>query len=169
MASLQASTDGGKAAGAKASVDLPAFTVELDKSRTYSEVHGQYPHNLGFIQDGIPFDKGARLLPQLFGTEGFEKAKPIHDRKVKALTAAAEQAAAIGDEDTNNKVGPSESIVEDPDADVNLRMWAMGRARYMPMVIYRVIRARYAKHVSTLADAKAYLVEIKVVAQGEVV
>jgi hypothetical protein len=48
-------------------------------------------------------------------------------------------------------------------------MWAMGKARYMPMVVYRVIRTRYARHVSTLAEAKAYLIEIKVVAKGEVV
>ena len=165
--------DGGKAAGAKApadlSADLPAFTIELDKSRVHSEVHGEHAHNLGFIQDGLPFDKGARLLKQLFGTPGFEKAKAIFERKIKALESAFIDASEVDDEDTNNKVGPTEAVVEDPDADVNLRMWAMGKARYMPMVIYRVIRTRYARHVSTLAEAKAYLAEIKVVAKAEIV
>lgn len=169
MASPQASTDGGKAAGAKAPADLPAFTIELDKSRVHSEVHGEHAFNLGFIQDSLPFDKGTRLIKELFGEPGFEKAEAIHKRKLKALETAFAQAAEVDEEDTNNKVGPTEVIVEDPDADVNLRMWAMGKARYMPMVIYRVIRTRYARHVSTLAEAKAYLVEIKVVAQGEVV
>jgi hypothetical protein len=163
------SGDGGKAAGAKAAADLPAFTIELDKSRTHSEVHGEYAFNLGFIQDGLPFDKGARLVKELFGKPGFENAKAIHDRKIKALESAFIDASTVDDEDTSNKVGPTETIVEDPDADVNLRMWAMGKARYMPLVIYRVIRTRYARHVSTLAEAKAYLVDIKVVAQGEVV
>jgi hypothetical protein len=161
--------DGGKAAAAKAAVDLPNFTVELDKSRTHQEVHGEHAHNLGFIQDGLPFDKGARLIKDLFGKHGFEKANAIFTRKVKALETAFVQASEVDDEDTNNKIGPTEAIVEDPDADVNLRMWAKGQAKYMPQVIYRVIRTRYAKHVGTLADAKAYLVEIKVVAPGEVV
>jgi hypothetical protein len=169
MASPTAGTDGGKAAGAKAPVDLPAFTIELDKSRAHSEVHGEHPLNVGFIQDGLPFDKGARLIKEMFGKPGFENAKAIHDRKIKALEAAFIDALDIDDTDTNNRLGPTETIVEDPDADVNLRMWAMGKARYMPLVIYRVIRTRYARHVSTLAEAKAYLVEIKVVAQGEVV
>jgi hypothetical protein len=159
--------DGGKAAGAKA--DLPAFTIELDKSRVHSEVHGEHAHNLGFIQDGLPFDKGARLLKPLFGTPGFEKARAIHDRKIKALETAFVEAVGLDEADTNNRLGPTEEVVEDPDADVNLRMWAMGKARYMPMVIYRVIRTRYARHVSSLAEAKAYLIAIKVVAKGEVV
>ena len=163
------SGDGGRPAAAKAAADLPAFTIELDKSRTHSEVHGEYAFNLGFIQDGLPFDKGARLVKELFGKPGFENAKAIHDRKIKALESAFVDACKVDDEDTGNKVGPAETIVEDPDADVNLRMWAMGKARYMPMVIYRVIRTRYARHVSTLAEAKAYLAEIRVVAQGEIV
>jgi hypothetical protein len=161
--------DGGKAAVAKAAAGLPDFTIELDKSRVHSEVHGEYAFNLGFIQDKLPFDKGARLIKELFGKPGFEQAKAIHDRKIKALEAAFAAASEVDEEDTNNKTGPTEDVVEDPDADVNLRMWAMGKARYMPMVIYRVIRTRYARHVSTLAEAKAYLVEIKVVAQGEIV
>jgi hypothetical protein len=161
--------DGGKAAVAKAAAGLPDFTIELDKSRVHSEVHGEYPFNLGFIQDKLPFDKGARLIKELFGKPGFEQAKAIHDRKINALEAAFAAASLADEEDTNNKVGPTEAVVEDPDADVNLRMWAMGKARYMPMVIYRVIRTRYARHVSTLTEAKAYLVEIKVVAQGEIV
>jgi len=170
MASPTASAgDGGKAAVAKAAADLPDFTIELDKSRVHSEVHGEYAFNLGFIQDGLPFDKGARLIKELFGKPGFEKAKAIFERKTKALESAFVDASGIDDEDTSNKVGPTEDVVEDPDADVNLRMWAMGKARYMPMVIYRVIRTRYARHVGTLAEAKAYLVEIKVLAQGEVV
>lgn len=170
MAATQASTDGGKAAGAKASADLPAFTVELDKSRTHSEVHGEHAFNLGFIQDGIPFDKGARIIKELFGKPGFDKAKAIHDRKIKAMENAFIDTLDLPDDaDTNNKVGPTEAIAEDPDADVNLRMWAMGKAKYMPMVIYRVIRTRYGKHVGTLDQARAYLVEIKAVSQTEVV
>jgi hypothetical protein len=169
MGSLANSGDGGKAALAKAAADLPDFTIELDKSRVHSEVHGEYAFNLGFIQDGLPFDKGARLIRELFGKPGFEKAKAIFERKIKALESAFAEAATVTDEDTSNKVGPTEAVVEDPDADVNLRMWAMGKARYMPMVIYRVIRTRYARHVSTLAEAKAYLAEIKVVAQSEIV
>jgi hypothetical protein len=170
MASPTASAgDGGKAALAKAAADLPDFTIELDKSRVHSEVHGEHAFNLGFIQDGLPFDKGARLIKELFGKPGFEKAKAIFERKIKALESAFAEASEVTDEDTSNKVGPTEDVVEDPDADVNLRMWAMGKARYMPMVIYRVIRTRYARHVSTLAEAKAYLAEIKVVAQSEIV
>lgn len=169
MASPQASTDGGKAAGAKVPADLPAFTVELDKSRVHSEVHGEHAFNLGFIQDGLPFDKGTRLIRELFGKPGFEKAEAIFKRKIKSLESAFVETLDLDDEDTNNKVGPTEAVVEDPDADVNLRMWAMGKARYMPMVIYRVIRTRYARHVGTLAEAKAYLAEIKVVAQAEIV
>jgi hypothetical protein len=158
----------GKAVAAKAAADIPDFTVELDKSRAHSEVHGEYAFNLGFIQDGLPFDKGARLIKELFGKPGFEKARAIFERKIKALETAFVEAAGLDEADTNNKAGPTEAVVEDPDADVNLRMWAMGKARYMPMVIYRVIRTRYARHVSTLAEAKAYLIEIKVVAKGEV-
>ena len=170
MASLTSNAgDGGKAAAAKACADLPDFTIELDKSRVHSEVHGEHAFNLGFIQDGLPFDKGARLIKELFGRPGFGQAKAIFERKIKALESAFAEAASVSDEDTANKAGPTEAVVEDPDADVNLRMWAMGKARYVPMVIYRVIRTRYARHVSTLAEAKAYLVEIKVLAQGEVV
>ena len=161
--------DGGKAAAAKAAADLPDFTIELDKSRVHSEVHGEYAFNLGFIQDGLPFDKGARLIKELFGKPGFGQAKAIFERKIKALESAFIEAIGVDEADTSNKVGPTEPVVEDPDADVNLRMWAMGKAKYMPMVIYRVIRTRYARHVSTLAEAKAYLAEIKVVAKAEIV
>jgi hypothetical protein len=163
----QANPDG-KAGGAKAAPEPAEFTVELDKSRTHSEVHGEHAHNLGFIQDGLPFDKGARLIRKLFGQPGFETAHAVHARKIKRLEHEARAAAAVAEDDTNNTVGPTEDVVEDPDADVNLRMWAMGRARYMPPVIYRVIRTRYAKHVGTLAEAKRYLVGIKVVAESEV-
>jgi hypothetical protein len=169
MASPQANAGDGKAAGAKVPADLPDFTIELDKSRQHSEVHGEHIFNLGFIQDGLPFDKGTRLIKELFGKPGFGQAKAIFERKIKALESAFVEAIGIDEADTNNKAGPTEAVVEDPDADVNLRMWAMGKARYMPMVIYRVIRTRYARHVSTLAEAKAYLAEIKVVAQSEIV
>src|SRR4051812_44365032 len=98
--------DGGRPAAAKAAADLPAFTIELDKSRTHSEVHGEYAFNLGFIQDGLPFDKGARLVKELFGKPGFENARAIHDRKIRALESAFVDAARVDDEDTGNKVGP---------------------------------------------------------------
>src|SRR3954469_21232448 len=103
MASPAGNPDGGRPAAAKAAADLPAFTIELDKSRTHSEVHGEYAFNLGFIQDGLPFDKGARLVRELFGKPGFENAKAIHDRKIKALETAFIDASKVDDEDTNNR------------------------------------------------------------------
>src|SRR5882757_6378532 len=101
-AAMAASSDGGKAAGAKAPAELPAFTIELDKSRVHSEVHGEYAFNLGFIQDGLPFDKGARLIKELFGKPGFGQAKAIFERKIKALESAFIEAIGVDEADTSN-------------------------------------------------------------------
>jgi hypothetical protein len=51
-----------------APADLPEeFTLTLDRTRAFAEVHGdQVEHNLGFIQDGIPFDRAGRLVRHLF-------------------------------------------------------------------------------------------------------
>src|SRR3954462_11430490 len=108
MASPTANTGDGKAAAAKAAADIPDFTIELDKSRAHSEVHGEHAHNLGFIQDGLPFDKGARLIRQLFGPPGSEKAKAAYERKIKRLEDDYRAAASVTDEDTGNKIGPAE-------------------------------------------------------------
>src|SRR5690242_513831 len=106
MASLSNAGDGSKAA-ATAAAELPEFTIELDKSRVHSEVHGEHAFNLGFIQDGLPFDKGARLIKALFGKPGFEKAKAIFERKIKALESAFVEAVGLDEADTSNKVGPT--------------------------------------------------------------
>ena len=66
------------------------FTLTLDRTRHFSEVHGDnIEHNLGFIQDGIPFDRVGRLIKHLFEKKN---AKELDAKKLEtSITAFVDQ------------------------------------------------------------------------------
>src|SRR5215831_5781642 len=98
----------------RAESGLPGnFTLTLDRTRHFSEVHGDHiEHNLGFIQDGIPFDRAGRLIKQLFEKRNakeleakFPAAAEAIARKFKRLADEHRAAADAPIEETSNQLG----------------------------------------------------------------
>src|SRR3984893_13611797 len=93
--------------GAAAPSAFDILALELDRSRQFSSVHGEHPLNLGFIQDGIPFDKGGRLLGAALKTPEFRHANDILKRKVARLTAEHKDAEENRVEETGKQAAPA--------------------------------------------------------------
>ena len=63
---------------------------------------------------------------------------------------------------------PAAKIDDDPDAHVNLGLWAQGKLKLQPHVVYRVAKRRFGRHFNTLAEVKAHLISERVVDAGSV-
>lgn len=159
-------TPGKGKAGAPAE-PTPEFTLMLDRSRPFGEVLGDAPY--GFEQDGLTFDKGGRLmLSVMTDPKERRKAEEIVRRKLARLKAVHVEAVKAPVGDTKNPDGPTAPRVEeDPDADINLGLWAKGELALMPHVVYKTMRKRYSKHFHSLKEVREYLVKEKVVDVNE--
>src|SRR5436309_767024 len=86
------------------------FTLTLDRTRHFSEVHGDnIEHNLGFIQDGIPFDRVGRLIKHLFEKKN---AKELDAKFPAAAAAIVRKLKRLADE---HKAALDEPAAEDSD------------------------------------------------------
>jgi hypothetical protein len=150
-----------KIAGAAA----PDITLMLDRSRDYAEVAGETEHNMGFVQDKLPFDKAGRLIVKMLTPEQ----KALVTRKITRIREAMEEAENAPVEDTGNTETEQQRIEDDPDSDVNLVLWAQGKVKYLPHVVYRVSRKRFSKRFNSLAEVKEWMIKEKVVEASTVV
>lgn len=154
--------------------ELPdGFTLTLDRSRAFSEVHGD-SGNLGFIQDGIPFDKGARLLKEALGQKDaagdlvYPRALEVIERKVKRKEAERIAAERAKETSTENTASAQAVIDTDPDADVDLVAWAKGEEKLLSHVVYRVAQKRLGKHCRTFAQVAEEMVRLKMITEVDV-
>lgn len=147
------------------------FTLTLDRTRHFSEVHGDnIEHNLGFIQDGIPFDRAGRLIKPLFEKRNakeleakFPAAAAAIARKLKRLADEHKAALEEPTEETSNQLGEQQPHEEDPDADVSLEAWAHGELKLLPHVVYRVAKRRFGKFFRTYAEVVAHMVAARMI------
>lgn len=145
------------------------FEITIDRSRNVAEVHGDAPYNLGFIQDGIPFDKAGRLINELcYDDKEYPHALGIIERKIKRRKQEAEAAKRAVVKDTSNPAGEGQKLDDDPDADVDLVAWAKGTQPLVLTVVYRVAQKRLGKHFRSFAEIVAAMVEKKMITQDEV-
>lgn len=156
---------------------LPAgFILNLDRTKHFSSVHGdQLAYNLGFIQDGIPFDAGGRLIKELFEPgnrktldRDFPGAGKAMARKLARLADEHKAAAAADIADTANKLGEQQPHDEDPDADIDLVAWAEGKIKLLPHVVYRVAKRRFSKFFRTYAEVVAHMIDQKAIDPSQV-
>jgi hypothetical protein len=168
--------EGGKSATADeskpASAGLPdSFTLTLDRTRAFAEVHGdQVEHNLGFIQDGIPFDRAGRLIRHLFEKRNakeleakFPGAAEAMARKLKRLADEHKAASTTKVAETANALGAQQPHDHDPDADISLEAWASGELKLLPHVVYRVAKSRFGKFFRTYGEIVAHMVSAKMI------
>lgn len=147
------------------------FTLTLDRTRPFAEVHGdQVEHNLGFIQDGIPFDRAGRLIRHLFEKKNareleaaFPGAADAIARKLKRLADEHKAATSTPVEDTANPLGEQQPHETDPDADISLEAWAYGELKLLPHVVYRVAKNRFGRFFRTYADVIAHMTSARMI------
>jgi hypothetical protein len=154
------------------SAGLPdGFTLTLDRTRAFAEVHGdQVEHNLGFIQDGIPFDRAGRLIRHLFEKKNareleakFPDAVQAMARKLKRLADEHRAAAVARVEDSANQLGEQQPHDHDPDADISLEAWASGELKLLPHVVYRVAKSRFGRFFRTYGEVVGHMVAAKMI------
>ncbi len=157
----------------------------MDKSRTFSEVHGERPPgsvmaNVFFFQDQIPCDSQGFFLfdHPLMGERGPEgdKRRKSAERKLKKAVAqqakeAARRPARVenddddGDEDEDSGAegeGEKDELLE----PVNLQAWLMGEQRAEYSDISQEIARRYKKRIANLKDAVEFLVKEIPISKG---
>lgn len=148
--------------------------LRMDKSKYFSTVHGERTPDdrhagVHFYQDGIPFDHDGLAMPEVIDGKD-AKAQATYQRKLRRLATTAGQSA---EEDVAEKPADDddrdEHDLDDRDVDdINLEAWARGDAQYPWFAVSAAIRKRYAKQVTSAADAIVFLVNEKVLPPGMV-
>lgn len=141
--------------------------LRLDRSRYFSEVHGQRQpgdkHQLvHFIQDGIQFDAGGLHLDTLVEDK---ETRDLVDRRLKKQVKAVKGGDAGGGGGDNSD--PEEKS-SGSDGDVNLEAWLRGEAKYDWFKITKTARDRYQVNKTKQTDMVEFLVnEIKLVPKDQ--
>ena len=140
--------------------------VRLDKSRDFATVHGDRPPgdphlNVGFYQNGLPYNYEEKLIADHPEVERDPKKKELAE---KLLKRAAKQA--------KNKVATAENSgdplnLNDPKAPVNLSAWARGEQDVVWQEVTNAIARRFAVRVGNKRDALELLLEEKIVAKND--
>jgi hypothetical protein len=147
-------------------IDLSKEDITLDRSRTYSEIHGE--HVLGFFQDRLPFDKGGRLHVEALDLPEHEAAKAALLKRLDRLKKEEEDAIRNPSTDTNNLAPIAEQIETDPDAHINLLDWAKGKIKLQPHRVYLIAQRRLGKRFQTLPEVTAEMVKRKMLLDTDV-
>ena len=165
------------AAASPAPFEFPEdIKVRMDKSRSYSEVHGTRgpgdPHqNVHFYQDGLPYDAQGFLLldhPELKGdSKEAVKKREIAAKKVKrAMADHSRKKVAVQAEGGPDMPRGIDDVDDDEDveeqAEVNLAEWLAGRQQVEWNDVSQAIAGRFKKRVASIADAVIFLVEERV-------
>lgn len=128
----------------------------LDRSREFSQVFGETPHNIAFYQKGFPYDAHGKLIVDALTAD---QVKVLEARRAKAAKAA--EAAPPDDEPE----APAAEVVDDEEEDtadddgVNLVAWLKGEVRYRPHELQNAVKARYGVNKPRPRDIAIYLVE----------
>jgi len=146
-------------------------TIRVDRSRDHATIHGERgpddPHRTAFfLQDGLYFDAGGALIPELVPPELKAKVeKKLCKLNGGKMPDETPQAAPAGENDPASSVDDAgkgnEADGDDDDKssdDINLEAWLTGSANYQWFAISKAIRERFKKNVSKAEDAVVFLV-----------
>jgi hypothetical protein len=130
----------------------------MDKSKTYSTVHGERtpgdPHaGIFFYQDGLPFDsQGFYVDGKLDDSNDADgKLRALVERRLRKLANKATPADADAEADEALSAANAQTGKGGAD-DVNLEAWARGEAQYIFAEVRAAIKKRFGLNVK---DAKA--------------
>lgn len=160
--------------------------VRMDKSRSFSTIHGDRPpgdphHGVMFVQDGIPCDAEGYFLfdhPDMLkkGPEGDKRRKMAekHIKRAAAMAARAKPKPAprAADEDFDDQ--DPNAVDDDEDDDdgllppVSLAAWLRGEQQVVWNDVSQEIARTYKRRISKIEDAVAFLVKEGVVPPNEV-
>jgi hypothetical protein len=175
--------------GAPQAAPMAPPKVRMDRSRTFSTVHGERgvddPHRgVVFIQDGIPCDASGFFIfdhpsMQEKGPEGDRRRKMAEKHIKRAMAQAAkakpkaERAAPADDDDDDEVDGMPKNEGENDDDDdgllspVSLGEWLRGGQEVVWNDVSQEIARIYKKRIAKIEDAVAFLVKEGVCTKGE--
>lgn len=151
--------------------------VRMDKSRTFSSVHGdrlegdahQFVH---FFQDGLPFDASGTLIPDHPDVVKSPKLLALVEKKMKKAAQAKPVAKKVapdaldGDEDGEGLEGEEGEGEGEPEP-INLADWAKGLQRLEWQLVTNAIGQRFHVRVGSKTHAIELLLKEGVVQKGE--
>lgn len=155
--------------------------VRMDKSRTFSTVHGDRlegdPHQfVHFYQDGLPFDAKGLLIADHPDVERNPKLKTLAERKMekaaKAKPVARKPAAdeLAGDDEDGDDADREEGDDDGDSANdepINLTDWACGRQKLEWQLVTNAIAQRFHVRVGSKTHAIELLLKEGVVTKGD--
>ena len=120
--------------------------LTLDRSKYFATVHGDDPHGVMFMQDGLPFGNEGNLL-----------------RRACDANQLAAVKAVIAKREAEMKAAESKSAIEMARGDnehVNLEAWLMNSQEntYKFHEIAGAIRKRFGTNIGNFKDAVRFLV-----------
>jgi hypothetical protein len=177
-------TDTAQISGApEAAPEMAPPRVRMDRSRTFSTIHGDRPpgdphHGVAYRQDGIPCDGEGYFLfdhPDMKkpGKDGDHARKMAQKHIARALKAEASKPKRVAppprddsDEfDTDADGRPIHSAEADDDEEdddllppVNLSEWLRGGQEVVWTDVGQEIARAYKKRIASIKDAVAFLV-----------
>ena len=146
----------------------------LDRSRSYSTVHGERPPGdphagVHFYQDGLPIDAQGFLVanhPDLQGDgKQATKLREIAERKLRKGIKQAKR-DEVSETDAPVEVDEDDGEIDD-DQPVNLEAWARGEQRVVWGEVTQAIARRFSRRVASKKDAIEFLVAEHVVAADQ--
>jgi|ERR1043166_3318867 hypothetical protein len=148
-----------------------AHPLRLDRSKYHASVHGEFQGRTRYWQDGLPFDALGELVAEECSAEQLAQADAKAPRPQPANPPRGGEGGGGVDHGRSDGGGDPATQEVAPaltQGEVNLELWAKGEARYLPAAVFKAVRERYNKSVSTFADAIEFLVnEAKLIPASE--
>jgi len=119
--------------------------LTLDSSKYFGTVHGQDPHGVAFMQDGLPFDFEGNLVTKAMDAAQRAKVQDVLKERAEAAAKAARQTA------TQTRQSDNEHV--------NLDAWLKGDAVYKMHEIAGAMRKRFHVNIASFKDATRFLVQ----------
>lgn len=154
--------------------------VRMDKSRTFSTIHGdrldgdahQFVH---FYQDGLPFDAKGILIPDHPDVLKDPKLQALAERKMEK---AAKSKPVARKPEADGLAGDDVDETEDGDVDgdddgagdddpINLTDWAQGKQKLEWQLVTNAIAQRFHVRVGSKTHAIELLLKEGVVSKGD--
>jgi hypothetical protein len=134
----------------------------LDRSRYFATEHGGFDNAVRYWQDGLAFDADGKLVKT--------RLTPKQPRRLGAAGAVASPPAALGESAATAPEAAAPAAPESPpNGEVDLERWLKGAERHVPTKVFAAVKRRYARRVTTFAEAVEFLVgEVKLVPPADV-
>lgn len=159
--------------------ETPEVLVRMDKSRTFSTIHGDrlegdVHQHVHFYQDGLPFDARGVLIPDHPDVAKSKKLQELVERKMKkaaqakpvARKPAADELPGDDEDDADREEGEGDE--EDGDLEpINLTDWAKGLQRLEWQLVTNAIAQRFHVRVGSKLAAIELLLKESVVSKGD--